>query len=97
MLTLLSVDERLLLRYMKWSNFRGMPFDVEIEPSCLKYMNCFIWVKIDVNASWLPVPDLAWACVFTRNTRSFTHLEDLPEENESTNSAVDSSHRLKWF
>ena len=50
MLTLLSVDEILLLRYMNRSdNFRGLLFN-EIVPSCLKPMNCFIWVHIKVNA-----------------------------------------------
>ena len=33
MLTLLSVDEILLPRYLNWStNFRGLPFNGEIEP-----------------------------------------------------------------
>ena len=33
-LTLISVDEILLLRYMNWStNFRGLPFNGEMTPS----------------------------------------------------------------
>ena len=40
MLTSLSVDEILLLRYMNLStNFRGLPLQVKIAPSFLKQMN----------------------------------------------------------
>ena len=39
-LTSLSVDEILLLRYMNWgTNFRGLLFKVEMAPSCLNHMN----------------------------------------------------------
>ena len=38
MLTSLSVDEILLLRYVKWSiNFQGLPLKVETDISCLKH------------------------------------------------------------
>ena len=44
MLTLLSVDEILLLRYVNWStNFRGLPLRVEMVPSCLKHMNSILY------------------------------------------------------
>ena len=40
MLTWLSVDEILLLRELiLFSNVRGLPFKVEVAPSCLKHMN----------------------------------------------------------
>ena len=40
MLTWLLVDEILLLRYMNWStNFRGLTFNKEMAPICLKLMN----------------------------------------------------------
>ena len=38
MLTLLSVDEILLLRYMNWfTNLRSLPFNEEMAPSGLKH------------------------------------------------------------
>ena len=40
MLLLLSVNEILLLGYVKWStNFRGLSFNMEIGLTCLKHMN----------------------------------------------------------
>ena len=40
MLTLLSVDKILLPKYVKESNnFRGLPLNVEMTPSCLKHRN----------------------------------------------------------
>ena len=39
-LSLLSVDEILILRYVNWSiSLRGLPFNVEMVPCCLKHMN----------------------------------------------------------
>ena len=47
MLTLLSVDEILLPRYMNWStNFRVLPFKVKMTPFCFLNMNCFICIYI---------------------------------------------------
>ena len=38
-LTSLTVDKILLPRYMKWStNFEGLPLQMKMVPSCLKYM-----------------------------------------------------------
>ena len=43
MLTLVSVDEIWLPRYVKWStNFKGLPFNVEVALSCLKHTNYFL-------------------------------------------------------
>ena len=44
-LTSLSIDERLLLKYINLStNFRGLPLRVELTPSHLKYMYLhFVW------------------------------------------------------
>ena len=51
MLTLLSVDEILLPKYVNCStNLRGLLSNVEMEPTCLKHMNCFIRVHIETNA-----------------------------------------------
>ena len=45
MLTSLSVDEILLLRYMNWfTNFRGLPLKVEMAPR-LKHMNSWLLVS----------------------------------------------------
>ena len=47
MLTSLSIDKILLPRYVNLStNFRGLLLKVEMAPSCLKQMNCFICVHI---------------------------------------------------
>ena len=52
MLTSLLVDEILLPRCVSLSPyFRGLPLNVEMAPSCLKNMNCFIWVHIETNTS----------------------------------------------
>ena len=52
-LTYLSVDEILLLRYMNWStNFRSSPFSEEMAPSWLKHMNCvLVCFHIQTNIS----------------------------------------------
>ena len=50
-LTSLSVDEMLLPRYMNLStNFRGLPFRVEMTPSWLKLR--FVCIHVEANASW---------------------------------------------
>ena len=49
-LTLLSVDEILLLRYANWFiNFRGFLFKVEKAPSRLKHMNSVFIVVANIN------------------------------------------------
>ena len=48
MLTSLSVDVILLLRYVnRSSNFRGLSLKVEMVPICLK--RCFILVNAEIN------------------------------------------------
>ena len=46
MLTLVSVDKMLLLRYVKWStNFKGSLYNVQIVPSCFKqYIYIYIYI-----------------------------------------------------
>ena len=53
MLTLLSVDEILLSRKVKWfTNFKDLTFSIEMVPSCLNtHKLCFIWVHKEVNAT----------------------------------------------
>ena len=72
-LTLLSVDEILLLRYMNWStDFRGLSFNKEMPSSCLKHMNSFfIWAYIAASLKRCS-RDSAWADIFARSTRSST-------------------------
>ena len=49
-LTLLSVDGILLPRYVNWStNFRGLPFYVEMAPSWHEFY--FMWVHAEANIS----------------------------------------------
>ena len=75
-LTSFSVDETILPRYMNLStNFRGLPFRVEMAPSRLKhiYYILFGWM-------WRPMPpaacsklgskDSAWVGGFARSARS---------------------------
>ena len=51
MLTLFSVDEMLLLRYVNWStNFRGLPMKVEIAFFLFKMHELF-FICIDVEAN----------------------------------------------
>ena len=75
-LTLVSVDETLLLRYVNLStNFRGPQFTVEMGPSHLKHIYSVLFAFM-----WRPIPpttcsrlynrDLAWVGVFLRSTRS---------------------------
>ena len=46
MITSLSVDKMMLLRYMNWStNFRDLPLNVE-RAACLKFMNSILSVFI---------------------------------------------------
>ena len=55
MLTRLSVDEILLPRYVILSiNFRGLPLQVEMAPSHLKYMNSVLFAF-----TWRPLPPAA--------------------------------------
>ena len=54
-LTSLSVDETLLLRYLNLStNFRGPPFRVEMAPSHLKHMYSVLFAFM-----WKPMPSAA--------------------------------------
>ena len=56
-LILLSVDEILLPRYVKWSlNFRDMSLNVEVTPSCLKYMISFLSGSCRDQCLLLPAP-----------------------------------------
>ena len=51
MLILLSVDEILLLRYVKgFTNFRGLPLDEEMA-LCLKYEFCFICIHTEADTT----------------------------------------------
>ena len=44
MLTSFSVDEILLPKYVNWStNFRGLPFKVEMASFCFKHMNSVLF------------------------------------------------------
>ena len=76
MLTSLSVDEILLLRYENWSiNSRGLPLEVEMAPHCLKHMNSLLFVfqkrpMPPVTCSRLFSRHSAGADVFTQRTRS---------------------------
>ena len=46
-LTSFSVDEILLPRYVYSStNFRGLPLRMEMAPSCLRHINCFICIPV---------------------------------------------------
>ena len=49
-LTSLSVDEMLLPRYMS-TNFRGLPFRVEMAPFRLKHVLRFDYIHVEANAS----------------------------------------------
>ena len=63
MLISLSVDEILLPRYVNLStNFRDLPINVQITPSCLKHWNSFICVHVEANASYslLQSMQLVW-------------------------------------
>ena len=76
MLTFLSVDEILLLKYMNCStNFRGLSFNVGMTPSWLKHMNSVLsgFKKGPItlaNFSMLCSRHLAHTGVFMRSARS---------------------------
>ena len=56
MLRPLSVDKILLPRYVEWSTkFSGLPFDIEMSISCLKYLN-------SVLPEFIKRPILVTAC-----------------------------------
>ena len=73
-LTLTSVDEILLPKYMKWSTkFRGLQFNEEMAPSCLKHeLLCdFIKTLIPLGAcSRLYSRGSVWVGVFVISARS---------------------------
>ena len=48
MLTLFSVDKMLLPRF---TNFRGLPVNLKMALSYSNYLNCFIYVYVEPNAS----------------------------------------------
>ena len=51
-LTSLSVDETLLLRYMNlWTNFTCIPLRMKMAPYCLKHLCFVLWVFM-----WRPMP-----------------------------------------
>ena len=57
MLTSFSIDEILLLRYMDLStNLRALPLRVEMVPSHLKCILCFICIYVEANASYCLLP-----------------------------------------
>ena len=55
MLTSLSIDEMLLLRYLNWyTNPYGLPFKLEIGSVLFKtFVLCFICIHVKANASCL--------------------------------------------
>ena len=76
MLTSLSVDEILLMRYVNWStNFRGLPLKVEMAPSSIEHI-----ISVLYSFSWRPMYSTAcsrlcswnsaWVGVFERRARS---------------------------
>ena len=74
MLTSSSVNEILLLRYTNWfTNFRGLPFNEEMAPSWLKYMNSVLseFVLRPMLLAGCFSHDTAWAGVFARSTWSY--------------------------
>ena len=64
------------LWHMNWSfNFRGLLFNEEIEPSCLKHMNSVLSVFMQWSIPLVTYPkqcsiSLAWGIVFARSARS---------------------------
>ena len=75
LLASLSVDEIRLPMYVNWSiNFRGIPLEVAMVPSCLKHLNHFICVHIEVSTSCCMLQaicnkDSAWAGILARSAR----------------------------
>ena len=60
MLTSLSVDEIFLLRCVNWLiNFRGLPFNVKLAPSCLKLMSS---VLSDFTKRSMPLASCSRLC-----------------------------------
>ena len=76
MLTSLSVDDMLLLKYMNcYTNFRGLPFTVEMTLSFLKHLNSvlfelMLWSVPLAACSRLCSRDLAWTGEFARRAWS---------------------------
>ena len=64
-LTSLSVDETLLLRYMNlFTNFRELPFRVEMVPSRVKtHVPHFVCVLVEANASCCLVMQLGFGLI----------------------------------
>ena len=63
----------LLLRYVKWlTDFRGLPFSVEMPTSCLKHMNSVLseFMPLSVCFKLFSYSSLTWASVFVRSIRS---------------------------
>ena len=53
MLTPLSVDKILLLRYVNWStNFRGLSLKLEMAPSCLKHVGLYCRSKDELVSNF---------------------------------------------
>ena len=79
-LTPLSVDEKLLPTYLNWStNFRGLPFHLEMVSSCLKRMNY-------VLSAFMSRP----AC--SRPKRWVTTNKNKDEDNSPKNRTQNMSH-----
>ena len=51
----------LLPRYVNWShNFRGLSLNLEMDPLCLKWMNCLIYIHVEASASLCLLQDMQW-------------------------------------
>ena len=70
MLTLLSLDEILLPSYVKYStNFRGLSFNVEMAPICLKHKNSLLFQFIHK-----PMPLAIWSRQCNRDSAWVVYL-----------------------
>ena len=66
MLTLLSVDEILLPKYVNFStDFKGLPLSVEMTLSRSKYMYSVLF-----GFTWKPMPPVAYSRLCSRNSAS---------------------------
>ena len=73
----LSVDEILIPRYVKWFNFRGLLFNVDMAPSYLKHVNAVLFdftlrLMFLIACSRLCRRDSLWTGVFARSAISST-------------------------
>ena len=75
MLTSLSVDKILLPNANRFTNFRGLPLNMEMAPFCWKYINSVLLMFTlrlmpSVFCSYLRSWDSSWIGVFTKNDGS---------------------------